>query len=102
MSSNLFYILCLERGQWGNEAVWWGPDQRGYFADLNRAGKYSEDEAHRIATPDDIPIPCDVVEGNAHRSVHFDRVGGLKHYALKPRRIHSTTKPDSINPSREE
>lgn len=77
----LFYILCLERGPWGNEAVWWGPSNCGYYANLDAAGRYSEAEARKIATPTDIPIPCDDADEVSSRTVHFDRVGILKRRA---------------------
>lgn len=44
---------------WPGLCVWWGPDRCGYTTDLDRAGRYTKDEAeaqHRHR-PTDIPVP---------------------------------------------
>jgi excisionase family DNA binding protein len=53
---------------WSNEHdAWWGPDERGYYRDVHRAGCYAEAHARRIArvrgwrddrTPPEVAIPC--------------------------------------------
>jgi len=50
-----FYLLDI-RTVVGNCALWWCPDGKGYTCELDKAGLYSRDEAHRHRDTD-IPIP---------------------------------------------
>jgi hypothetical protein len=69
----LFYIQSLERGAWGNDAVFWRPNAAGYTARLGDAGRYPESEAVIHATVEDVILPCDVVDEMAHRGLDWSK-----------------------------
>lgn len=54
-------ILCgSEVVARGGYALWWGPDERGYYAELEGAGRYTREEAERICRGSprgDRPVP---------------------------------------------
>jgi len=64
----------------GDCAVWWGPDHRGYTTDIDKAGRYTKEEAekiHRGRPKLDKPIPWSKVEPLILRHVLFDKATRL-------------------------
>jgi hypothetical protein len=61
----------------GDCAVWWGPNHNGYTTDIDKAGRYTKDEADKIYRNRpklDKPIPWSKVEPLIVRHVHIDKV----------------------------
>jgi hypothetical protein len=61
----------------GDCAVWWGPDHRGYTTDIDKAGRYTKEEADAIYSNRprlDKPILWSKVEPLIVRHVHIDKV----------------------------
>jgi hypothetical protein len=57
MSERCYLILSLNHSPgWDAAALWWGPDQRGYYSALEAAGRYTEAGAREI---------CKIARGNA-------------------------------------
>lgn len=48
MSDKEVYLILCTSGPPPNMALWWGPDRCGYTADVDKAGRYSREEASRI------------------------------------------------------
>lgn len=72
MTEKLFYIQHTECSV-GNCLLFWGPNRGGYTCDLNRAGKYTLDEARRIVATrkpsEEIAWPVEHVDKLSHRHV---------------------------------
>ena len=71
MPEDLYYIQT--RGPVGNCVLWWGIEGKGYVCDLDRAGKYSRQEAESIVKgrPDvDKAWRCEDIDRLSVR--HFD------------------------------
>lgn len=66
----MFYIRDA-RGDVGNCVLWWCPNGQGYTCELDKAGKYTEQEAFGRRDTD-IPVPCEVAEAAAIRHVRAD------------------------------
>jgi hypothetical protein len=51
--------------------LFWGPNHQGYCYDINRAGKYSQEEVDKcFKRPEcDMPVPCEVIDRLAQTSV---------------------------------
>ena len=45
-----YYIQNKMKGYLGNAPIFWAKNSMGYTADLNKAEKYSEEDAKRICT----------------------------------------------------
>lgn len=82
---NDFYIITTH-----HEALWprgvllfWAANRNGYSSFLERAGRYSEEEAKKIcAAPRgdryvDYMVPCEVIEAEAVRVVDIDKLNSL-------------------------
>jgi len=51
-------ILCTKQRAHGGYALWWGPEGRGYYAELEAAGRYTMEEAEWICRGIDAhPVP---------------------------------------------
>jgi hypothetical protein len=62
-----YYIQNRNAGYLGNSPMWWGLNRNGYTADLNKAGKYSEEEAKGICTNNpekNVAWPVDYIDNN--------------------------------------
>ena len=77
-----FYIATTK-----HEALWprgvilfWAANERGYSSFLEKAGRYSKEEAEQICKPDSnhFMIPCEAVEAQAVRVVDIDKLEELK------------------------
>lgn len=58
-----YLILSKSRSQ--GIAMWWRPDQRGYTTDVDKAGRYSEEESASIVrgAPDkDMRVPLPFID----------------------------------------
>lgn len=69
----LFYIRTS--GYVGNSFVWWAKKGAGYTPDLNRAGKYTREEAETICKRrpgHDIAYRCEEIETSKGVQLHFD------------------------------
>ena len=44
------YMLLSLKHSKGDYWVWWGPKSNGYVSDMERAGRYSKEEALRISS----------------------------------------------------
>ena len=75
MSAQQYYILTTAHGG-HNVALFWGPDSGGYEKNIDKAGRYSKEEADRIVRlrGAEFMIPCEVVESRAVRMVYWDSV----------------------------
>lgn len=82
---NEFYIITTH-----HEALWprgvllfWAANRSGYSTFLEKAGRYSEEEAKDICTHRgkdtlvDFMVPCDVIEAQAVRVVDLDKLNSL-------------------------
>ena len=69
----LYVIQCLN-SYVGNFLLFWGPDRRGYTVDLDKAGKYTLEEALKIEKlrGTDKAIPLEVAERATIRVVDDD------------------------------
>lgn len=43
MTEQIYYVLSLKWSR-GEKAVWWGPNNNGYTARLDRAGVYTQEQ----------------------------------------------------------
>lgn len=66
----LFYIRDT-RQIVGNCVLWWGINRAGYTTELDKAGKYTEDETRGLRETD-VPIPCEVADKAATIHVRAD------------------------------
>lgn len=74
------YLILYTGNVNGDCAIWWGPDHSGYTTDIDKAGRYTKEEADKIYKNRpklDKPIPWSKVEPHIKRHVHFDKVVGL-------------------------
>ena len=56
----MYLILCIKNGRSRKigRALWWGPNSSGYTTHLEEAGRYTKEEAERIASPgENIAVP---------------------------------------------
>jgi hypothetical protein len=61
----------------GDCAIWWGPNHNGYTTDIDKAGRYTKDEADKIYRNRpklDKPILWSKVEPMIVRHVHINKV----------------------------
>jgi hypothetical protein len=73
--AQLYYIQNRSKGFLGNSIIWWGKNSRGYTADLNEAGKYTEEEAKKICTGhlvENVAYPCEYIDSNEGVQRHVD------------------------------
>ena len=64
-TQEMYYIICKRHGYRQDHAMlFWGPDNSGYYYDLNKAGKYTAEQAKTFVHPtDDAPVLCSVIDG---------------------------------------
>jgi len=65
----LYYI---QNGWVGNAILWWGKESFGYTTEIDKAGKYTKEEAKKIINrPEDKAWLCSHVDNNkqAHKLV---------------------------------
>lgn len=83
----MYVIYAGDRSRCSDEIVWWGPDQRGYTTVLDRAGRYTREEAERLQCGETIPVPVEMAEAAAVSVVPKeqpivryvnDRIAGLR------------------------
>ena len=77
-----FYIITTaHKAIWpGGVLLFWGANKSGYSTFLEQAGRYSEEEARKIAKPRDsgfppvdFMVPCEEIEAQAIRVVDADK-----------------------------
>lgn len=69
LQDTLYYI---QNGYVGNAILWWAIDSRGYTTELEKAGKFTKEEAEGIIKrPEDIAWPCDYIDSRtrAHKVI---------------------------------
>ena len=78
----LYYI---QNGYVGNAILWWAIDSKGYTTEIDKAGKYTKEQAKSIIKrPQDIAWECNYVDKNliAHKRIidgqYLDRKKCLK------------------------
>ena len=84
-TEKLYYI---HNGFVGNAMCWWGKDSKGYTCDINKAGKYTKEEAKRIIKrPEDQAWLCSYVDKNekAHKMTIDNQYLNYR-YCLKGKR----------------
>lgn len=61
-----FYIRAKSEGFLGNAVMWWKADRNGYTEDINKAGKFSKEEALEICRnrKSDVAYNVDYIEKN--------------------------------------
>lgn len=78
-----YYVLSLRWTRTGEECItWWGPNNSGYVLDLDKAGRYTEDQIssnrgyydNRETT---LAVPCEIADRLARRIVHVDSLSAL-------------------------
>lgn len=73
----LYYLLSLKYTLPRNNVLtWWGKDRCGYCWDLEKAGKYTEQEAKKLVGDGEttVMVPCEKAEAQAKRVVMYDWV----------------------------
>lgn len=63
----MYYIQNTEAGFLGNAIIFWGLNSRGYTANLNKAHKFTEEEAKKIClnNPEkNVAWPVDYIDNN--------------------------------------
>ena len=71
-----YYIITTRhKALIGAVLLFWAPNKSGYSYTLGNAGRYSEQEANKIADPDHgtYMVPCDSVDKVAWRVVDIDK-----------------------------
>lgn len=66
----MYYIR--NEGYIGNALIWWAKDSKGYTSDINKAGKYTEEQARNICKrPEDTAYECDYIDNltEAHKLI---------------------------------
>ena len=71
----LYYIRT--EGYSGNALIWWRPNSQGYTSNLDKAGKYTKEEALSIYSSSNTELAylCEKVDNNKHglmRIAHAD------------------------------
>lgn len=62
MEEKLYYI---QNGYVGNAILWWAIDSKGYTTEIEKAGKYTKQEAKEIIKrPQDIAWECKYIDNN--------------------------------------
>lgn len=69
-------ILCTDEPGHGGVGLWWNPEGAGYTRDLDKAGRWTEEEAKRRAGDRDMALSLAAVEPRAHRVVELDKIDG--------------------------
>jgi hypothetical protein len=69
-------ILCCDEPGHGGVGLWWKPNAAGYTRDLDKAGRWTEADARRLAGDGDMAVSLDHAEGNYHRVVDLDLIPG--------------------------
>lgn len=58
-------MYYIQNGYVGNAMCWWGLNSRGYTTDINKAQRYTAEEAENIIKrPQDIAWECDHIDNN--------------------------------------
>jgi hypothetical protein len=64
-------------GRHNEHVCWWKPDSKGYTICIDKAGRYSEEEARSICwTGECIAVPVQAVETLARSTPYYRRSGG--------------------------
>lgn len=69
MREKLYYI---QTGYVGNAILWWAIDSKGYTTEIDKAGKYTKQQAKEIINrPQDIAWECSHIDNNlkAHKLI---------------------------------
>lgn len=71
MSAEKNYVVWYTGNYNGDCVIWWGPDRSGYVTDLDKAGRYTEEEAKSIEAMrgKERAIPLKVAEAAVCRHV---------------------------------
>lgn len=82
MGTGLFYLRDL-RSNVGSSAMFWAENGGGYTSDLNKAHKYSRDDAvaQHNSRETDIPVRCDLADAHSYLAVDCQLVDAEK---MKP------------------
>ena len=76
-----YYILTkAHKALWPRGVIlFWAENRGGYSTFLEKAGRYSEDEAKSICglRGQDYMVPCDVIEAQSVRVVDIDKFNDL-------------------------
>lgn len=73
------YYLQDSRTYVGNCPMWWALDNKGYTTRLDRAQKYTLDDAmrqHRVR-PSDVPWPCNRIDAILRPTVDIQDMGDV-------------------------
>lgn len=83
----LYYIRSHECGYAGNSPYWWGKNSSGYTAYIDKAGKYTKDEAEEICrsankcvkpeNPQESMYLCNEIDLLCHRVFDSQNTGKL-------------------------
>lgn len=69
MSSELFFILSMQRTGESRACVWWRPNGMGYTTSIGEAWRCTREEAlQRSDPPYHLAVPCDAVDVPASRA----------------------------------
>ena len=65
-----YYLRNVHAGYLGNAPIWWAIDGKGYTAYLEKAHRFSKEDAESFQREDKHKweiYPCDFIDHNAHK-----------------------------------
>ena len=83
-----YFVLSLKYSQNSDFLVWWRPQDAGYTAAIDNAGRYTEEQINAPGSMrndgiNTLAVPCEVAEGLAHQIVSRDHLNTLTQPAAK-------------------
>ncbi len=88
MSDARDYLIRCAGGERGDLVLWWGPDRMGYTTNIDGAGRYTREEAERIAASRpamDVAVPATAAADVARSVAYRESFAGFYEPKVAPR-----------------